>query len=249
MHVLDANELFWVTSYTFDRIMEVGWRIGPDAFALYFKLMKQARIQQTNQTYSLNEFLREWMWRWEDRLRNAKNILKQLGLVEDVKIQDEQWKIKWHYVRVNYLIDENKVRNSVNTYNLSITGFWPGMDETQCRETATSGWTEANALSTKIWNAWNTKEQKSMEKFQEFWSRYPNKQDKKKSKEKFLKLPPEKQQAAIDGIEKLSKSDQRQRWFIPYATTYINWERWEDEVKTAPLIPHYTPRVEAINRH
>lgn len=163
MHVLDANELFGITSYTFDRIMEVGWRIWPDAFALYFKLMKQARMQQTNQTYSLNEFLKKGMWRWEDRLRNAKNILKQLGLVEDVKIQDEQWKIKWHYIRVNYLIDENKVRNSVNTYNLSITGVWPGMDETQCRETTTSGWTDANALSTKGWNAWSTKKEKEVE--------------------------------------------------------------------------------------
>lgn len=242
MHVLDANELFGVTSYTFDKIMEVGWRIGPDAFALYFKLMKQARMQQTNQTYSLNEFLKKGMWRWEDRLRNAKNILKQLGLVDDVTIRDEKWKITWHYVRVNYLIDENKVRNQATTYNLTTVGNLPGVDE------PTTGWTDANALSTKIWNAWNTQKE-SLEKFEKFWSRYPNKQDKKKSKEKFLKLSPEKQQAAIDGIEKLSKSDQRQRWFIPYATTYINWERWEDEVKTTPLIPHYTPRVEAINRH
>ena len=106
MHVLDANELFGITSYTYDKIMEKWWRIWPDAFALYFKLMKQARIQQTNQTYTLNEFLKNWMGRWTDRLRNAKNILKSLGLVDDVNIQDEKGKITWHYVRVNYLIDE-----------------------------------------------------------------------------------------------------------------------------------------------
>jgi hypothetical protein len=154
MHVLDANELFWITSYTYDRIMEEWWKNWPDAFALYFKLMKQARIQQTNQTYTLNEFLRNWMGRWADRLRNAKNILKRLGLVDDINIQDEKGKITWHYVRVNYLIDEDKVRTSSLTYNLS----------TSClrRETASStcGWTDANALNTKIVNAWNTKPKK-----------------------------------------------------------------------------------------
>ena len=154
MHVLDANELFWITSYTYDRIMEEWWKNWPDAFALYFKLMKQARIQQTNQTYTLNEFLRNWMGRWADRLRNAKNILKNLGLVDDINIQDEKGKITWHYVRVNYLIDENKVRTSGITYNLS----------TSClhRETASStcGWTDANALSTKYINAWSTKNKK-----------------------------------------------------------------------------------------
>lgn len=158
MHVLDANELFGITSYTYDKIMEEWWKIWPDAFALYFKLLKQARIQKTNQTYSLNEFLRNWMGRWADRLRNAKNILKKLGLVDDVNIQDEKGKITWHYVRVNYLIDEEKIRTSGITYNLS----------TSCpnRETVSStcGWTDANALSTKYINAWSTKNKNIKEK-------------------------------------------------------------------------------------
>lgn len=160
MHVLDANELFWVTSYTYDRIMEVGWKNWPDAFALYFKLMKQARIQQTNQTYSLNEFLKKWLWRWDERLKKAKDILKSLWLVDDLNVRNEKWKIMWHYIRVNYLINEEKIRTSGITYNLSTNGVSPGVDETQNRITPTSGQTDANALSTKWINALNTKEQK-----------------------------------------------------------------------------------------
>ena len=154
MHVLDANELFWITSYTYDRIMEEWWKNWPDAFALYFKLMKQARIQQTNQTYSLNSFLKEGLWRWDDRLRNSKNVLKRLWLIDDINLQDEKWKIVGHYVRVNYLIDEKKARTSGITYNLSTSGFH--------RETVspTDGWTDTNALSTKYINAWNTKPKK-----------------------------------------------------------------------------------------
>jgi len=232
MHVLDANELFWVTSYTYDRIMEVGWKNWPDAFALYFKLMKQARIQQTNQTYSLNEFLKKWLWRGDERLKNAKNILKGLGLVDDITIRNEKWKITWHYIRVNYLINEEKVRTSGITYNLSTTGICPGMDETQDRELPTSGQTDANAWSTKVENAWSTKEKNSLAKFEEFWNKRPKKEDKKKAKQKFMNLSPEKQQKAIDWIDRRKKSDRWQRWIIMWPAVYINNERREDEIET-----------------
>ena len=150
MHVLDANEIFWMTFYTADRIIEEGWRNGPDAIALYIKLLKQSRIQQTNQTYTLNSFLREWLWRWDDRLRNAKNVLKKLWLVDDVNLQDDKWKITGHYLRVNYLIDEQRIRNAGITYNLSTTGFH------QETVASSSGWTDTNALSTQYINALST---------------------------------------------------------------------------------------------
>ena len=172
MHVLDTNELFWVTIYTFDMIMETWWRIWPDAFALYFKLMKQARIQQTNQTYSLNEFLKRWMWRWDDRLRNAKNVLKKLWLIDEINIQDEKWKITWRYIRVNYLINEDRIRTLGITYNLSTTGVY------RQTVTPTDGWTDANALSTKYINAWSTKYKYT---FEDFWKDYPHARKWKKS--------------------------------------------------------------------
>lgn len=66
--------------------------------------------------------------------------------------------------------------------------------------------------------------------FDEFWDLYPNKKDKKKAREKFSKLSADKRQLAIDGISRLMKSEQWMRWFIPLPTTYLNGERWEDEV-------------------
>ena len=149
MHVLDANELFGITSYTYDKIMEVWWKYWPDAFAMYFKLLKQARMQETNQTLTLNKFLMNYFGWWDDRVTRTKKILKDLWLIDDVIVRDELWKIKWHYVRVNYLIDEQKVRNSCSTYNLSTT------TENQAVESTMSGKIETNALSTKYINAWS----------------------------------------------------------------------------------------------
>lgn len=153
MHVLDANELFGITSYTYDKIMEVWWKYWPDAFAMYFKLLKQARIQETNQTLTLNKFLMNYFGWWDDKVIRTKKILKDLWLIDDVIVRDELWKIKWHYVRVNYLIDEQKARNSCITYNLSTT------TENQAVDSTRSGKVETNALSTKYINAWSTKKE------------------------------------------------------------------------------------------
>lgn len=159
MHVLDANELFGITAYTYDRIMEVWGKNWPDAFALYFKLLKQSRIQQTNITYSLNAFLKNGLGWWDERLKNAKKILKELWLVDDVVVRNDRWIIEGHYVRVNYLIDENKVRTQGITYNLSTKGLCPGVDETHPLSSPTDGQTDTNALNTKYINALNTKEE------------------------------------------------------------------------------------------
>jgi len=175
MKIINANEIFWMTFYTFDKIMEEWWRIWPDAVALYIKLLKQTRIQETNQTYSLNSFLKEWLWWWDDRLRNAKNVLKRLWLIDDINLQDEKWKIAGHYVRVNYLIDEQKARTSGITYNLSTSGFH--------QETASpiGGWTDTNALSNININALSIKNKYT---FDDFWTEYPHARKWKKAESK-----------------------------------------------------------------
>ena len=68
--------------------------------------------------------------------------------------------------------------------------------------------------------------------FEVFWSKYPVKKDKKKAQSKFKSMSLERRKLAIEGIDKLRKSDQWQRWFIPLPTTYINGERREDEVES-----------------
>jgi len=67
--------------------------------------------------------------------------------------------------------------------------------------------------------------------FEKFWNEYPVKKDKKKAQEKFQRLSLDKRRLAIEWIFKLRQSDQWKKWFIPLPTTYLNWERREDEVE------------------
>lgn len=69
--------------------------------------------------------------------------------------------------------------------------------------------------------------------FESFWEIYPKHQDKKKAKQKFLKLcTNEKEYKAImDGLRNVlpvwAKKDTK---YIPMPTTWLNSERWNDEV-------------------
>lgn len=157
MHVLDANEIFWMTFYTYDRILEEWWTNWPDALALYIKLIKQTRIQQTNQPKSLDIFLEKWLWRWYKRLKNAKDVLNRLWLMDNVIVRDELGKMVWHYVRVNFLINEQKVRTQGITYNLSTTYSEPVMDSDQLSLNAHKCLNNINI------NALNTKEENNIE--------------------------------------------------------------------------------------
>lgn len=151
MHVLDANEIFGMTFYTANRIIETWGKRWADALALYVKLLAQTRIQKTNQTFTLNKFLEDYFWWWHERLAKTKNVLKELWLIDDVVIRWENGKLKWHYVRVNFLVDEEKIRTSGITYNITDSLENRQSVSTTCGEMAT------NALSNKHINAWSNK--------------------------------------------------------------------------------------------
>ena len=69
--------------------------------------------------------------------------------------------------------------------------------------------------------------------FEEFWKEYPVKKEKKKAKEKFERLSVEIQQVIIKDISKRRQLDvQWKAGYIPHPTTYLNGERWDDEIQT-----------------
>lgn len=69
--------------------------------------------------------------------------------------------------------------------------------------------------------------------FESFWEIYPKHQDKKKAKQKFLRLctDEKKYQEIMDGLRNVlpvwAKKDTK---YIPMPTTWLNGERWNDEV-------------------
>lgn len=68
--------------------------------------------------------------------------------------------------------------------------------------------------------------------FNSFWSAYPRHQSKSLAHKKFLSLSKSLLPTILEAVEKQRKSEQWQKdngKFIPYPTTWLNQQRWEDE--------------------
>ncbi len=69
-------------------------------------------------------------------------------------------------------------------------------------------------------------------RFDEFWSIYPIKREKKKARDKWKakRLDAIADQLIADVRNRIKSDEQWLRGFAPHATTYLNGERWEDEL-------------------
>jgi hypothetical protein len=72
--------------------------------------------------------------------------------------------------------------------------------------------------------------------FEKFWKAYPNKKAKKKALERWMRMEPspeltERIIRAVDAAKQTRQWKKDGGDFIPHPTTYLNQERWEDELK------------------
>jgi hypothetical protein len=67
--------------------------------------------------------------------------------------------------------------------------------------------------------------------FEEFWEAYPNKVAKEKCKDKFKNLSEEKRQKIKETIFTFAKYKPFETYSHPHPMTYLNQERWDDEIK------------------
>lgn len=83
----------------------------------------------------------------------------------------------------------------------------------------------------------NIKQVEVKKSFDDFWLMYPRKVEKKKAKEKWDRLNWEVQEKILKDIPSRLEDEQWKRGYIPHPTTYLNGERWNDEiVKEKPLL-------------
>ena len=64
--------------------------------------------------------------------------------------------------------------------------------------------------------------------FDDFWILYPKKVNKRQARLSFSKLKPNAIELIMKDIK--NRYNETDRKYIPHATTYLNGERWEDEV-------------------
>ena len=87
-----------------------------------------------------------------------------------------------------------------------------------------------NRLQTKNHNGQNTISIPPSDRFDEFWAAYPKHRGKKDAQKAFKKVKPSDVDKILSALEA-----QKRAWndpqFIPYPATWLNGERWEDEIQ------------------
>lgn len=97
----------------------------------------------------------------------------------------------------------------------------PSSPEIHTKETITKE-TLINNISCKM----------TLEDFEDFWQQYPRKINKKTARKKFLTIPRSNKQKILLALEDQKTSSQwQEERYIPHPTTWLNGERWEDEIK------------------
>lgn len=83
----------------------------------------------------------------------------------------------------------------------------------------------------------NNNKEEYIRTFELFWKEYPNKSAKKKALESWLKIKPESELAeviilAVERHKTIPSWKKDNGEYIPHATTWLNQERWNDEIES-----------------
>ena len=135
---MDINNIVSTTTQTIEKLKE--YKNWWNALFLYFDYIKHSRIQKTNQVWCNDEFMMKSTWYWVDKFRWAKNVLKEIWLIEVIQERWEDWKLWKFYIKINFLIWEEKREKNIK----------PESGEIHTQEKPGIGETTLNALNNKI---------------------------------------------------------------------------------------------------
>ena len=124
---------------------------------------------------------------------------------------------------LGFLIKENrKLKNGGNTSNRYILNF----DENNPKVLE-----EPRVVSNRNYNTKEDTKEIYITNFELFWTLYPRKVSKKKSLSIFKKINLQEFDSIIKGVRNLINTNTELK-YIPHPSTWLNQERWKDEVIT-----------------
>ena len=93
------GDIIFVTVAKYKLFMAYG-KIGMDSYCLYSHMMFTARLQETNQIYANDTYLRQGLDWSRERTQKAKNLLFELALIEEITKRDSSGKFSGKYIKV-----------------------------------------------------------------------------------------------------------------------------------------------------
>lgn len=247
-----ANELLILNKSTIDTLFHFDDCV--DCIALYVFYYRTIKWQKTNIIKACDTYTRECLKLGKDRLKRAKRILQENGLINVIQRKKKDGKIDGWYIEVLYYTPMREYEKYMSYHKPD----FPQVDKPTSGQTETSALYNSNTInnnrtidysntinnsSIKEIEKEKYKKEKEQEKnnpyeeyFETFWKEYPKKVAKVNVKKWFTKNKPNEElfNKIMNGLRKFKNSEDWSKdngKFIPYPSTWLNQERWEDEIQ------------------
>jgi hypothetical protein len=183
---------------------------------------------------------------WDKCLSILKRLekLRMVALNENGTIEIINWdKRQEHNLTVAERVAKSRANKKCNE-NVTIDVTSVTTEENRKEENREE---ESNTCPTPLGTAKDTEKENA---FNAFWESYPRKDNKKTSKTRFMNLSPKLYPKIMEALEVHKRSRQWQSpEYIPQPSTWLNQQRWEDEVKAvAPIDPMEAYALELVKK-
>lgn len=101
-----SDDLLILNKITIEKLFE---EVNQNPLILYLFYYKTAKWQKHNPIKASDDYCKKCLHWGIDKLQKAKQRLKELDLVENIRRVDETGKVVGWYVKINYLIDETTI--------------------------------------------------------------------------------------------------------------------------------------------
>jgi hypothetical protein len=204
------------------RMLEARWK--NDGYAFWFKLLEQL-CNADGHSYDCSQPVY-----WEDLIavtgvseEVAQDMLDKLASIG--AIHQESW-LKHRGIWCQNLVDNLEDLYSRRTTDLPTNPFLHKGAKSLAGTAKPKG--ELKEKDDSVFRL--------LDMFEAFWELYPNPSGKKPARDKWLKLKPDAK-LFTEIMESVKKFKQTEQWktakgrYVPMASTFLNQERWKDEVQ------------------
>lgn len=219
-----ADDLLIINKSTIENLFSLH---DDNALVLYLFYYKTAKWQKTNQIFANDSYIRKCLNWGSNKVTNAKNTLKEAGLIEIIQKRENN-KISGWYIKIKYF------DNSKNTQKQEL------QNASSCNQETNALKEYIKCLENKIemLTKENTKkvvDDKILEQeFEKLWLIYPKKQGKKKALEYFIKARKKgvDMNVIAQGLSNYNnyiKTTNKSQQYIKNGSTWFNQECWTDD--------------------
>lgn len=202
-------------------------RAGMQALMVYLHLLFTYRLQRTDHVYATNDYIQRGLGMGERIIKNAKGLLRKMGLIETIRRRDDKGRIAKTYLKLNLLPNPGANTIGAGIVPLDTIGavFHPVDLDRKCLKKKKKMLEEENR---------DVGADSYPHNFESWWNIYPRKKEKRSALAKWkaaIRAGASERQllAAARNYAAECKKEGRQDKYIKHAATFLSHtEPWKE---------------------